>query len=81
MIKHIALKDIPNRNTGGFTREAREDLRDFLETSAAAGEIVIPNGRTVKSVTQAYRAAIRLLGAEAQILTREGRVHILKTNK
>ena len=81
MIRHIPLKDVPSRNQGDFTREAREDIRDFLETSAVAGEIVVPKGRTVKSVCQAYRAAIRLLGAEAQIITREGRVYIIKTGK
>jgi len=48
MIKPIRPSDIPVAKTK--LQGVYEDLKDFLETSAAAGEIRIPEGRTVKSV-------------------------------
>jgi hypothetical protein len=57
------------------------DLKDFIATSYAAAEIVIPKGKKAKCLCESYRKAIKKLGFNLTITVRKDRMYMLKGGK
>lgn len=79
MIKPIRPSDIPVGRVK--IPGVYEALKDFMETSAAAGEVWVPEGRTVKSTYQAYFNAIRRMGYPLTLMKRGDRLFVQRTKK
>jgi len=77
MIKPIKAADIPKKK-GNHPPYVADALRDFMETSALAGEIRIPEGRTARSVAQTYRTQIRRMNLPLKVTERNGHAYIEK---
>ena len=78
MIKHIKKSDIPRRNGNVENKAAVKDLADFMACSAAAGEIVIPEGKTAKAFRDIYARAAARRKYPVKFAIRAGKVYILK---
>jgi len=77
MIKPIKLSDIPGRNVTK-TPQVVDDLKDFMQTSAVAGEIRIPEGKKAKYMYAIYHNAIRRLDMPLEVMVRGERIFVVK---
>ena len=77
MIEPIKLSDVPMRakNTANLVEKY---LKDFWETSAVAGKVKVPVGRTAKNVCIAYRKAGKRLGLPILVMQRGNDVYVVK---
>lgn len=77
MYKPIKLSDIPEKSRKA-NPHVREDLKDFLSTSAMAAEIRIPAGQLPKHAYQAYHNAVVKMGYPIEVMIRGGKLYMRK---
>lgn len=77
MFKIIDKKEIPALRTANSTYS--NDVSDFMKSGADAAEIEFSGTYSkAQCVANAYRAAIKKLGADARIATRNTRLFIVR---
>ena len=77
MYKPIKLSEVPAKR-GKTNPHVLSDLKDFLETSAVAGEVRIPAGQLPKHAYQAYHNAVVKMGYPIEVMIRGGKLYMRK---
>ena len=77
MIKPCKLSDIPGRN-GARDQMVVDDLRDFMATSAVAGEVRVPEGTKAKYLYTKYRKETIRCKYQIDVMVRGERLFIVK---
>lgn len=77
MYKPIKVSEIPER-TRKANPQVREDLKDFMSTSALAAEIRAPEGKLIKHVYAAYHNAVVKHGYPIEVMVRGGKLYMRK---
>ena len=78
MIKHMKVSDIPRDRGNHYILN---DLRDFMECGAVAGEVVVPAGKNGKAVYAAYYRVATKKGFPVKITRLGDRVFVEKVKK
>lgn len=78
MIRHIKKSEIPMRRGNRVNEAALKDLADFMACSAAAGEIIVPEGSTAKATKEIYMRVAVKRKYPVKLSTRAGKVYIEK---
>lgn len=78
MYKAIKPEEIPGKRSG-YCDQAAKDIRDFMETSYMAAEIIVPAGQKAKNLHAAYKKQAEKLGAaNIRFQMRKGRIFMVK---
>ena len=78
MYKAIKPEEIPGKRSV-YSDQAAKDIRDFMETSYMAAEIIVPAGQKAKNLHAAYKKQAEKLGAaNIRFQMRKGRIFMVK---
>lgn len=76
MFEPIKPGDVPRGRAAN--PQVQSDLAYFMEISATAGEVRIPNGQTAQQAYRAYYRAVKRGGYPIKVTVRDRRLFIIK---